>query len=169
MGQSNNQLKEELRSKRIGEDQIGLIDQILRYAGSHVRSGDLFQNKSFLAQAKSTISRGLRDVENVYTQHKSLVSTIGDNLMKGKLKEQAYPTVDSARYAPPTKETVPRAVIFIVGGATLEECRDINELNKSLDGGRLGGRSLILGGTTVLNSRSFLADIAQLNQHSGLD
>merc|ERR1711879_258888 len=165
MGQSNNQLKEELRSKRIGEDQIGLIDQVVRYAGSHARTGDLFQNKSFLAQARSTITRGLRDVENVYTQHKSLVSTIGDNLMKGKLKEQTYPTVDSARYSPPARENVPRAVIFIVGGATFEETRDINELNKTLD----GGRSVVLGGTTVINSRSFLADIQQLNAPTGLD
>merc|ERR1719498_342206 len=163
--QSNNQLKDELRKHRIGEDQIGLIDQILRYAGSHVRSGDLFQNKSFLAQAKSTITRGLRDVENVYTQHKTLVSTIADSLMKGKLKEQTYPTVESRSYSPPSRENVPRAVIFIVGGATLEETRDINEINKSLD----GGRSVILGGTTVLNSRSFLADIAQLNAQTGLD
>jgi hypothetical protein len=162
---SNLQLKEELRKCGVGEEQCALVDQVVRYAGSHVRTGDLFQNKSFLAQARSTITRGLRDVENVYTQHKSLVSTIGDSLMKGKLKEQAYPTVDSARYAPPAQKEVPRAVIFIVGGAMLEECRDINELNKSLD----GGRSLILGGTTIHNSRSFLADIAQLNQHTGLD
>lgn len=163
--QSNAQLQEELRSKRIGEEQIALVDQILRYAGSSVRSGDLFQNKSFLAQAKSTISRGLRDVENVYTQHKSLVATLGDSLMKGKLSQTTYPTTDSARYAPPSRETVPRAIIFIVGGATFEETRDINEINKSLD----GGRSIILGGTTILNSRSFLADIAQLNARTGLD
>lgn len=85
--------------------------------------------------------------------------------MKGKLKEQTYPTVDSARYSPPARDNVPRAVIFIVGGSTLEETRDINELNKLLD----GGRNVILGGTTVLNSRSFLADIAQLNAPTGLD
>lgn len=164
---SNQQLKDELRKNGVGEAQIGLIDQLLRYAGSHVRTGDLFQNKSFLAQARSTIQRGLRDVENVYTQHKSLIATVADNLMKGKLKEASYPTVDSARYAPPARESVPRALIFIVGGATLEETRDINELNKTLD----GGRSVILGGTTIHNSRSFLADIAQLNQteYSGLD
>jgi len=163
--QSNNQLKEDLRSKRIGEDQIGLVDQIVRYAGSHVRSGDLFQNKSFLAQAKSTITRGLKDVENVYTQHKTLVSSIADNLMKGKLKEQTYPTVDSARYSPPARENVPRAIIFIVGGATFEEARDINEINRLLE----SDRSVILGGTTIVNSRSFLADIAQLNSPTGLD
>jgi hypothetical protein len=162
---SNAQLKEELRSKGIGEDQVSLIDQILSYAGSHVRSGDLFQNKSFLAQAKSTIARGLKDVENVYTQHKSLLYNVADNLMKGKLKETTYPNIDSGRYSPPARENVPRAVIFIVGGATLEETRDINEINKSLD----GGRSIILGGTNVLNSRKFLADIAQLGAHTGLD
>jgi len=134
--------------------------------GSHVRSGDLFQNKSFLAQAKSTITRGLKDVENVYTQQKSLVSSIADSLMKGKLKETSYPIVKENTYSPPSREGVPRAIIFIVGGATFEETRDINEINKSLD----GGRSIILGGTTILNSRSFLADIAQLNQPStGLD
>lgn len=163
--QSNMQLKEELRAKRIGEDQIGLVDQIIRYAGSHVRTGDLFQNKSFLAQAKSTITRGLKDVENVYTQHKTLVSSLADSLMKGKLKEQTYPTVYTKSYSPPDIKNVPRAVIFIVGGATFEETRDINELNKSLD----GGRSVVLGGTTILNSRSFLADIAQLNAPQGLD
>merc|ERR550537_1255774 len=101
--QSNQQLKEELRSKKIGEDQLALVDLILRYAGSHVRSGDLFQNKSFLAQAKSTITRGLRDVENVYTQHKTLVSNVATQLMAGKLKEATYPTLDSARYAPPAR------------------------------------------------------------------
>jgi hypothetical protein len=162
---SNQQLKEELRSKKIGEDQLALVDLILRYAGSHVRSGDLFQNKSFLAQAKSTITRGLRDVENVYTQHKTLVSSIAEKLMKGKLAQDTYPTVHPERYSPPSRESVPRAVIFIVGGATFEETRDVNELNKSLD----GGRSVILGGTTVLNSRSFLADIAQLNAPTGID
>merc|ERR1711981_790457 len=99
---SNLQLKEELRKTGVGEEQVSLVDQVVRYAGSHVRTGDLFQNKSFLAQARSTINRGLRDVENVYTQHKSLVYKVGDDLMKGKLKEQSYPTVDSARYAPPT-------------------------------------------------------------------
>lgn len=160
---STRQLKDELRQRSIGEDQIELIDQLLRYAGSHFRSGDLFGNKSFLAQAKSTLTRGLRDVENVYTQHKTVVSSVAEKLMKGTLKEQTYPIVDSARYAPPSKETVPRAVIFIVGGATFEETRDICELNKTLD----GGRNVILGGTTILNSRSFLADIAQLNVQPG--
>jgi hypothetical protein len=162
---SNQNLKEELRKNGVGEAQIGLIDQLLGYAGSHVRAGDLFQNKSFLAQAGSMIQRGFKDVENVYTQHKSLVATIADQLMKGKLEEAVYPAFDASRHSSQARDTIPHAVIFIIGGATFEETRDINELNKTLG----GGRSLILGGTTIHNSRSFLADIAQLNQHTGLD
>jgi len=153
------QLKDMLRSNGIGEDQTGLVDHILRYAGSHVRTGDLFQNKSFLAQARSTLTRGLRDVENVYTQHKTLAASVVDSLMRGRLKETSYPFADSSRASLASRGQVPRAVIFVVGGATFEEARDINEVNRSLE----DGRSVILGGTTVHNSRSFLADIAQLN------
>lgn len=160
---SISQLKEDLRRRRISEEQIDHVDQVLRYAGSHFRSGDLFQNKSFKNQIMSTITRGLQSVENVYTQHKTEVSKVADELMRGKLKEQRYPIIDSARAA--VRETIPRAVIFIIGGATFEEARDINEINKSLD----GGRNVILGGTTILNSRAFLADVAQLNAQTGLD
>lgn len=160
---SNAQLKEVLRTKGIGEDQCSLVDQLLLYAGSGVRSGDLFHNKSLLAQARSSLNRGLRGVENVYTQHKSQVASIADKLMRGKLTEATYPGADSSRYSPPAREQVSRAVIFVVGGTTYEEHRDICELNKALD----GGRSVILGGTTVHNSRSFLADIAQLNVRMG--
>lgn len=162
---SNQSLKDELQRNGVGEQQLLLVDQLVRYAGSHVRTGDLFQNKSFLAQARSTITRGLRDVENVYTQHKSLIASIADQLMKGKLDEAAYPTIDSARHSPSARDAVPQAVIFFVGGATLEEARDINELNKTLG----GNRSIILGGTTIHNSRSFLADVAQVDQPTGLD
>jgi len=153
------QLKEVLRSKGISEDQIGLIDQMQRYAGSHVRSSDLFQNKSFLQMAKHAVTSSFKGVENVYTQHKTHLAGVVDSLMKGKLKETSYPYVEGCRYAAPVKDQVPRAVAFVVGGCTFEEARDVAELNKSFD----GGRSIVLGGTTIHNSRSFLTDVAQLN------
>lgn len=150
------QLKELLRSKGIGDDQIGIIDQLLRYAGSHVRGGDLFQNKSLLQLAKQAVTSSFKGVENVYTQHKTLLASVADSLMKGKLKEASYPCAEGCRYASPG--VPPRAIVFVVGGATFEEARDVAELNKSLD-----GRSVILGGTTIHNSRSFLMDVAQLD------
>jgi hypothetical protein len=153
------QLKKEISKKGIGPEQIALVDQLLRYAGSHVRSGDLFQNKSVFAQARSVLANSFKGVENVYTQHKTYLASLVDSLMKGKLKETSYPFVEGCRYTPPEGKKVPRAIVFVVGGATFEEARDITELNKTFD----GGRSIVLGGTTIHNSRSFLADIAQLN------
>jgi len=156
-------LKEMLRGKGIGEDQVGLVEQLLRYGGSRVRGGDLFQNKSFLEKAKSAVARGFKDVENVYTQHKTQLASTADQLMKGKLKEAVFPFVEGCRYTSAARDQVPRAIIFVIGGCCFEELRDVVELNRTLD----AGRCVILGGTTVHNSRSFLADVAQLSCGSG--
>ena len=45
-------------------------------------------------------------------------------------------------------------VVFVVGGATYEEARDVQNLQTAMPGQRI-----VLGGTTVHNSRSFLADL----------
>jgi len=150
-------LKEQLHKAGIPDDRIALIDHILQYAGSHARSGDLFQNKTLLAQTRSVVAKSFKGVENVYTQHKTQTSKLAEDLMKGKLKEGSYPFVEGCRSSN-ARDQVSRAVVFVVGGTTFEESRDISELNKGE-----GGRSVILGGTTIHNSRSFLADVAQLN------
>jgi len=144
------QLKFELR-KSMGEDQVTLIDCILRYAGSHIRGGDLFSNKSFLAAATNKIQKGFKGVPNVYTQHKSYVLSIVDQLVRGKLRESTYPLTNASRGG--TKDKVTDVIVFVVGGCTFEEARDMDEIK---------GVRILLGGSTVHNSRSFLADIAQL-------
>jgi len=160
------QLKKLLLDCSIGEDQVALIDQMLRYAGQHVRSVDLFQNKSWSSYAKSAITRHVQGVENVYTQHKSHLASVADSLMKGRLKESAYPFFEAGYRSSSTREQrVPRAIIFMIGGTTYEEARDITELNKAAE----GGRSIVLGGTTIHNSRSFLTDVAQLHMRTGAD
>jgi len=156
------QLKEQLRSSGIGEDQIGLVDKLLLYAGSHVRSGDLFKNKSLFAQV-SRMANSFNRVDCIYTQHKTQLNSVAENLMKGRLKETNYPFVEGCRYATPANEKVLRSIIFVVGGTTFEEARDVAELNRANE----GGRSVILGGTTIHNTRSFLADVAQLNARPG--
>mmetsp|Transcript_110918 Transcript_110918/g.312690 ORF Transcript_110918/g.312690 Transcript_110918/m.312690 type:complete len:575 (-) Transcript_110918:79-1803(-) len=162
------QLKDMLRDKGISGDQVQLVDLLLRYAGSHVRTGDLFQNRSFLAAARSAMASSFRGVENVYTQHKTHLSSVVDLLMKGKLKETLYPFADgSCQWASLSKEQLSRAVVFVVGGATFEEARDVSDLNKTIAVD--GGRCVILGGTTVHNSRSFLADVAQLGSRNGFE
>mmetsp|Transcript_27167 Transcript_27167/g.63188 ORF Transcript_27167/g.63188 Transcript_27167/m.63188 type:complete len:580 (-) Transcript_27167:181-1920(-) len=167
---SNAQIKALLRRTGIMEDQISLMDDVLRYAGSSVRSGDLFQNKSLLNIAKSSVIKGFKGVENVYTQHKSHLHGVVDSLLKGKLKESSYPYVEDKRHTTSAnqKEGRARSIVFILGGTTFEEARDIAELNA-----REGGRWVVLGGTTIHNARSFLADVAQLGSrmgpHGGID
>jgi len=157
------QLKDQLRSQGIGEEQVGLVDHLLRYAGSHARSGDLFQNKTMKAHVARFVTNTLKNVDNVYTQHKTYLAGVVDELMKGKLNDTSYPFLEGCRCAVPTCGQMPRTLVFVVGGATFEEARDVAELNRSLGGP--GGQTIVLGGTTVHNSRSFLADVARL--HSG--
>lgn len=152
------QLKELLQDCGMSADQIGLIDRMKRHAGSSVRSEDLFGNKSVFARQQSFVSRSIKGVENVYTQHKSQLHARAELLMRGKLKEASFPFVDRGP-AKDAKEPLPAAIIFVVGGATYEEARDVMELNRTLE-----GRRVLLGGSTFLNSQSFLAEVAQLDE-----
>lgn len=151
------QLKDILKGAGVDERQVSLVDLLLRHAGAHVRSGDLFQNKTFLAQAKSSLTKGFKGVENVYTQHKTLLASIADMMIRGRLKDANFPFAEGCRNV--SNEPPRRAVVFVIGGATFEEARDIAELNKTSGE---SGCTIVLGGTAIHNSRSFLADIAQL-------
>jgi len=151
---STTDLKKHLLSRGIPEDQVALVDRIKEYAGSHVRTEDIFY-KSLFEKAKSAIGGRFNSVENVYTQHKTPLGGKIDALLRGRLSADSYPFVNGLRSTLP-----PRVIVFIVGGACFEEARDVNELNKSLE----SGRNVILGGTTIHNSRSFLADVAQLGE-----
>eukprot|EP01071_Lankesteria_metandrocarpae_P008458 Lankesteria_metandrocarpae@DN4967_c0_g1_i1.p1 len=47
-------------------------------------------------------------------------------------------------------------IVFVLGGATYEESRDMKQLAKQFD------CRIVLGGSTIHNTSTFLADIAQL-------
>jgi len=155
-------LKTELRSKNIPPEQVDLVDHILRYAGQSVRSGDqLFGNRSAWNVGLSKLSKGLnfRGIENVYTQHTSLLKNVVDTLLKGKLRESDFP------FAAPcsggsAKERPSALVVFVVGGCTYEEARDVADLKKNTP----NMSSFVLGGSCIHNTKSFLADVAQLSR-----
>ncbi|OSX76728.1 hypothetical protein BU14_0177s0009 [Porphyra umbilicalis] len=63
------------------------------YAGARRRRGDVFNNRTFLALAKSTVKRGLGGVENVYTQHEPLLARTLESLFRGRLSADAFPVV----------------------------------------------------------------------------
>jgi hypothetical protein len=152
------QLKQQLGSVAgVGEDQIRLVDLLLEYSREYFKAEDLVK-KNMLSMIRN--AAGFGGIENVYTQHKSLLNSTLESLLKGKLKETSYPFVESSRrrdekHPQPTSEVI----AFVVGGTTYEEARDVRNLNNSSGAGRI-----VLGGTSVLSSKTFLGDIAQLKR-----
>ncbi|KAJ3216577.1 vacuolar protein sorting-associated protein 45 [Dinochytrium kinnereticum] len=143
------QIVDLLRKSGISERKIGLIDAILHYAGADQRMEDLFANQDILARTKQ-VFKGLKGVENVYTQHTPhLVNTLQE-MIKGKLKTDNYPFIDGS-----TRDKPQDIIVFIIGGATYAEGREINKLNSANPGVRI-----VLGGTTIHNSQSFLREVS---------
>lgn len=155
---SNNDLiglKNLLRKRGISEQQLSNIVNILEYAGSHARQSDLFNVENAVKITKRFF-KGLSGVENVYTQHKPLLHETLEDLLKGRLKENLYPIFGNYLSNGRPQEII----IFMVGGVTYEESLTVHAFNKTYP-----GTKIILGGTTIHNSKSFLDEIEYVMQN----
>ncbi|XP_065836876.1 vacuolar protein sorting-associated protein 45-like [Oscarella lobularis] len=128
-----------------------LVSSMLGYAGKDQRGSDLFGTQSPLAFTKKLL-KGLKGVENVYTQHRPLLADTLDSLVKGRLKDTSFPYVNDARL----RDRPQDIIVFVVGGVTYEEALAVVNVNKTAAGVRV-----LLGGTTVHNCKSFLDEVAQ--------
>jgi len=162
-------------------ERIALIKALLQYGGTRHRTGDLFGNKSFLSRA-SSMAKGLKGVDNVYTQHQPLLCSIVEQAARGKLSATDYPFLGPTLHANAAKERVHDVIVFIVGGSTYEEAKAVEALNRNEGGGGGGGGGggvpsglgsvrVVLGGSAVLNSAAFFdalqraADATQRAEH----
>lgn len=150
-GSGISQLTESLKQLGIDASQIQLIDLLAQYRIAVPAAGG---SKTVMSLIKK--AAGLGGIENVYTQHKSELHAVVESLVRGRMKDAMYPFVESKRRAV-IEGKVPQAIVFVVGGTTYEEARDVRNLNN-------GGAQIVLGGTTIHNSKSFLADVAQLRR-----
>ncbi|KAG6261444.1 hypothetical protein E4U47_008312 [Claviceps purpurea] len=135
--------------------QADLINKVLRYHSSLTSPSqgaitDLFESTGIFSGATSRF-RGLKGVENVYTQHTTLLESTLQNLLKGRLREQHYPFLEDAGSA---KDKPQDVIIFMIGGATYEEAKMIAGINASTPGVRV-----VLGGTSIHNAASFLEEV----------
>lgn len=80
-------------------EQLRLIPAILEQCGGRARCGDLFSNKSFFAVAKKQLQRGIKGVQNVYTQHTPYLAQTLEALAKNKLPVRARAAAARARPA----------------------------------------------------------------------
>mmetsp|Transcript_14787 Transcript_14787/g.22098 ORF Transcript_14787/g.22098 Transcript_14787/m.22098 type:complete len:586 (+) Transcript_14787:26-1783(+) len=147
-------LLSKLEQQGIPRDTLSLIPALLRYAGFDQRCGDLFENTDWMSRFASKLKSGLKGVENIFTQHNPLLHNLLEELFKGRLSEQNYPAIGGNS----TANQKPREVIvFFVGGTTYEEARTVAKINREHP-----GVTVILGGSTVHNSKSFLKDVEKI-------
>lgn len=90
-------------------------------------------------------------MENVYTQHSPRLEGTLQDLIKGRLKDVAYPFVEGGGV---TRDKPQDVVVFIIGGSTYEEAKMVAQVNASSPGVRV-----VLAGTCVHNSESFLGEV----------
>ncbi|KAH7122513.1 vacuolar protein sorting-associated protein 45 [Dendryphion nanum] len=141
----------------VSRHRVNLITHLIAYHNSLQASAaagggvpDLFQPGSFFGGARDRI-KGLKGVENVYTQHSPRLETTIQDLIKGRLNQQVYPFVEGGGS---TKDKAQDVIVFMVGGTTYEEAKMVAQVNASSPGVRV-----VLGGTTVHSSSTFLEEV----------
>ncbi|GAA5874753.1 hypothetical protein JCM8547_005202 [Rhodosporidiobolus lusitaniae] len=153
--------------KQQGVKDSEMVHTMLNFAGADQRQDDLFANENFFSRGKSAL-KGLKGVENVYTQHTPHLADTIEMLLKGRLREASYPYVDGQNVGPMGMSRPQEIILFIIGGTTYEEAKTVAQLNAQFaagqglagsvgPGGPIGaGTRILLGGTCVHNSKSFL-------------
>ncbi|KAK6541634.1 vacuolar protein sorting-associated protein 45 [Orbilia ellipsospora] len=111
---------------------------------------DIFEASDIFSLASRSL-KGLKGVENIYTQHTPRMGQTIGSLIKGRLSLQSYPFLEGG---PTTKDKPQDVIIFMIGGATYEEARLIAQVNASTPGVRI-----VLGGTSMLNSQMFIKTV----------
>lgn len=150
------QLKGVLQEKGVPRSDLGLVDGMLEYAGNAKRAGDLFQNKTFMSKLGKTIRRQVKGCSNVYTQHSPLLASTLEQLLGGRLKESAYPCATGVAHFN-AKEKPREVFVFMLGGVTFEEHATVLAANA-----QDGGARVMLGGTFIHNSQSFLKELGRI-------
>lgn len=93
---------------------LTLFNLLSQYQIGH--RSDLFSLNNIKKKAKSYFDRMLKDVPNVYTQHKPyLFEQILPDLLSDKLKESDYPICFNRRVQSGKRPVV---IAFFVGGVT---------------------------------------------------
>lgn len=139
-----------LNALKLRNGRTHLVPKMLEYISQNART-DLFNTAKISDAMKFTrnLIKGLKGVENVYTQHVCVLKELLDEIFRGRSIDQQYPFISSeVPYRRPPNEVI----VFMIGGTTYEEALAVHQLNQ------LSYR-VILGGTTIHNSESFLEEV----------
>ncbi|XP_034401551.1 vacuolar protein sorting-associated protein 45 [Cyclopterus lumpus] len=150
-------LMDELSRRGVSERHRKMVKSVVEYGGKRVRGSDLVTPTDAVAITKQFF-KGLKGVENVYTQHQPLLHDTLDQLIKGRLKDSQFPYLGASSL----RDRPQDIMVFLIGGATYEEALTVYNLNRSTPGVRI-----VLGGSSIHNTKSFLEEVMASAGHSG--
>ncbi|KAG7368025.1 Sec1 family protein [Nitzschia inconspicua] len=155
-----NMVQQAMKKGGVPPDMVNLISVMLRYGGTKSRGPGLYGDQhNIMSKMTKSFMTSVQGVQNVYAQHVPLVMETIQSVIKGKLRRDTHPFVPGSIKCPPNvpPETVIPSdiIIFMVGGVTYEEGTKISEFNQA----NKGKIQVILGGSTVHNSTSFLEEL----------
>lgn len=154
-------IKTEMKKGCVPDDMVELMYALLRYAGSKVRGPGLYgigMTKDIVSKMTKSFMTSVQGVSNVYSQHVPVLLDTVNAIVRGKLRYESHPDVNSKPKGMSDKEIPDELIIFMVGGITYEEATKINEFNKA----NSGNMHVLLGGSTIHNSTSFLEELKTL-------
>jgi len=131
---------------------VQALDTILVHAGQSVRGGDLYGNKTLTGKIGSALT-GLKGVENIYIRFRPKLASQIEAVLKGKLDLVSYPFVEGGTKGGKYK----KIFVYVVGGVTYAEAAAVHSINQSEP-----GLKIILGGSYIHNSASFINDVLGL-------
>lgn len=126
-----------------------LVNSILKYGSLSGRSSYSIDKPNAISITKKFF-KGLKGVENVYTQHSPIIKDILTDLYKGKLSESEFPYAGASVLS----EQASDVIVFVVGGTTYEEVASVASFNSLNTNARV-----LLGGTFIHNFSSFCAEV----------
>lgn len=142
-----------LERRNINPSEIKIINQVFEFCGlkKHrlISTNEILTTDHVKAFTKKVI-KGFKGVENIYTQHTPVIKDIVEDMSKGRLKETQFPFLGTVQQ----RERPQEIILFVIGGITYEESLTVYNLNRQLP-----GTKIIIGGSMIHNSKSFLDEI----------
>ena len=156
---SVNNLKNIMIEKDLG-DWVKYGEALIKYAGRKKRNLDCFQDKDIFSKGKKFILNAFgQGNDNAFMQHTSYLNGIVERMFKGKNKDNELININYNSGSNEPKFN--NIIVFVFGGITFEEVRDLTLLGKQM------GINIICGGTNVINSKSFLAEMSMIKEKMG--
>ncbi|KAK9468957.1 Sec1-like protein [Lipomyces arxii] len=139
-----------LQRSNVSPLRIQALTTLLRYAGANERQEELFRTDSLFFRTQSGF-RGLPGVDNVYTQHVTLLERTLGQLVKGRLRDSAYPFIEGGGSS---RDRPSDIIVFFVGGVTYEEAKIVAQINAATPGLRI-----VVGGTSMHSTKTLLDEM----------